>query len=781
MSFLGLITRCKDEFFIEEFCEYYLSQGVDKIFVIDDDSINKLIYKNITSNKVDIIYEKNIIETNYANEFYKKIKSNFTWMIYCDVDEFITTKKNISKTIREELNTTFRNIDCIKIPWVMMSCNKVKNNPKSILMENIYRWNHNIKHPNEIKKFRCRYNEIEVKCIFKTKLFNGIIDHRPILNGKKNPIVKDSIEMKKKNLLDNFFYNFRETHINNGILLCYHYRIVSIENSLNKLNTNFWYIKNKYTINDLINTDYSEIKDETLKYKSYCNFIKNQLLSIKSKSYLGLITRCKDEYYIEEFCNYYLNEGVDNIFILDDKSENLNIYNNLISNQKIKIIYVKNNSKCHDKKCSKFCTCNRVLANEIYKCIKNKFEWIIYVDVDEFITTKKNDAKTIRNELETTYKNVDCISIPWIIMSPLNKLNPKSVIKTNIYRLNYDDKPNFICKSKKGSAKFGNQASGIQIQTKSIFKCKYFDGIHDTNNPSDHHPVFPNKNNIKWIESVKNSKVKINFKNYCNSFTENDIKNSYFLCYHYRIVSEEHAIKKLKTNDWYIENEYSLDDLMNSSKDIKDETIKNKTEEMLKFVHITKTSGSYIEKLGYEKNILWGLYDDKLSYLKNKYNRKGQAHGCPWHEPLAFLNEKPYNNFTKLFTIIRNPYDRIISECLCKWGSIYCKKMETVNDFNNYIAEQVNKATNLSFHHFTPQYFYTHNIKGEKVVDYIIKYEEIDKFNELMKKYNIDICYTYKHSISKKKFSISDITRKNINLINKIYNLDFIYFNYEKK
>lgn len=34
MFFLGLITRCKDEFFIKEFCDYYLSQEVDKIFII---------------------------------------------------------------------------------------------------------------------------------------------------------------------------------------------------------------------------------------------------------------------------------------------------------------------------------------------------------------------------------------------------------------------------------------------------------------------------------------------------------------------------------------------------------------------------------------------------------------------------------------------------------------------------------------------------------------------------------------------------------------------------
>lgn len=48
-KFLGLFTRCKDEFFIKEFCDYYLSQGIDKIYIIDDD---KTIYNNLTNEKI---------------------------------------------------------------------------------------------------------------------------------------------------------------------------------------------------------------------------------------------------------------------------------------------------------------------------------------------------------------------------------------------------------------------------------------------------------------------------------------------------------------------------------------------------------------------------------------------------------------------------------------------------------------------------------------------------------------------------------------------------------
>ena len=59
----------------------------------------------------------------------------------------------------------------------------------------------------------------------------------------------------------------RENEIENEILLCYHYRIVSKENSINKLKNNLWYIQYGYTIDDLMSCDYPEIIDETLKYK----------------------------------------------------------------------------------------------------------------------------------------------------------------------------------------------------------------------------------------------------------------------------------------------------------------------------------------------------------------------------------------------------------------------------------------------------------------------------------------------------------------------------------
>tara|TARA_B100001093_G_scaffold195390_1_gene187846 strand:+ start:444 stop:1361 length:918 start_codon:yes stop_codon:yes gene_type:complete len=285
-KFLGLITRCKDEFFVGEFCKYYLSQGVDLIYIIDDDSNDKSIYDNIKKNhNVNVIFKKNVLgdgsenshEMDEVNNLYREIKNDFVWIISVDVDEFITTKKNIKKTIKDELKTTFKDADCIKVPWVMMSCNNKEKNPKSILRENVYRWNHDKKHrTHPLKKnwnFRCRYNETEVKCIFKSNKWNKIAVHYPKYSVGNCKIV-DSINNHQQKVLYRNHSKLRESDIKEGYLLCYHYRIISVENCKkkikNSIETNNPVGKLGYgyiTLKDMMKSDFPEVYDETLKIK----------------------------------------------------------------------------------------------------------------------------------------------------------------------------------------------------------------------------------------------------------------------------------------------------------------------------------------------------------------------------------------------------------------------------------------------------------------------------------------------------------------------------------
>lgn len=476
------------------------------------------------------------------------------------------------------------------------------------------------------------------------------------------------------------------------------------------------------------------------------------------KLLIGLITRCKDEFFIKEFCDYYLSQGIDRIFVIDDNSKNKNIYNDIKSN-KIKIIYEKN-------------IIIKNYANELYKKIKDTFEWMIYVDVDEFIITKKNKKNTIRDELLTVYNNFDCICIPWVMMSCNGKKeNPKSILLENTYRWNHNNQHE---NSNNNLHKFRCRYKYIEI--KSIFKCEKFKSI------SDHVPIPYDYKNINCTYSVpsnkncldkKLNKIRSNFKN----LRESHIKNGNLLCYHYRIISEQNCLDKIKNNFWYIENKYNLKNLLsNDYPEIKDETLKYKIiNNKLKFTHITKTSGTYIENLAKSKNLFWGKNDEIIKLYKKKTKLKPY-----WHIPLNKFNNNIYDKNVKIFTIVRNPYERVISECLCKWGSKYSKSMNSIDDLNSYIKKQVSKTNNSDFLHFKPQYLYIYNNDGIKIVDYILKFENIDiEFNNLMKKYNIDLKYK-KYENKNKKFNVKDISSENIKLINFVYNKDFKYFNYKK-
>lgn len=267
-DFLGLATRCRNDPIIVEFCDYYLNEGVDKIYIVDDASTDKSIYTPLlNNNKIHITWkEKHESQTALNHVYfglYEKIKNDFEWMIICDVDEFITAKRNLHNTIRVELSTTFKDVDCVKIPWVMMAFNNIKHTPKTILKTNTWRRNQDAKHVvnNKIFKFRPRNGyAMEVKCIFKTNSFNKIERHHP-LECVGTPLVVD--HQNREDSLSSTVRNFKENDIKTGFLLCYHYRIYSLEHATNKQTTSSLSGYNT-SLENIISNDFAEIEDFTM-------------------------------------------------------------------------------------------------------------------------------------------------------------------------------------------------------------------------------------------------------------------------------------------------------------------------------------------------------------------------------------------------------------------------------------------------------------------------------------------------------------------------------------
>lgn len=187
----------------------------------------------------------------------------------------------------------------------------------------------------------------------------------------------------------------------------------------------------------------------------------------------------------------------------------------------------------------------------------------------------------------------------------------------------------------------------------------------------------------------------------------------------------------------------------------------------LKFIHITKTGGTSIEKCALEKNILWGKYH--------------KEYGLDHHEIFNNISNEIKIKYD-WFTIVRDPYTRIISEFHCPFfghNSLFYNKNNNIkfdkNDFNQWIKERIINRFNYPSYHFVEQHLYI----DKNININILKYENLDKeFNLLMSKYNLDIRLDRYDNKTEKKFTIYDLSTETIKLINNIYYNDFILFNY---
>ena len=201
------------------------------------------------------------------------------------------------------------------------------------------------------------------------------------------------------------------------------------------------------------------------------------------------------------------------------------------------------------------------------------------------------------------------------------------------------------------------------------------------------------------------------------------------------------------------------------------ELFKNITK--LVYIHIPKTAGTSVEKYGKKHGINWGRY---MKFPRPKKKIKSPY----WHLPPTLFNQKksPYNG-KKLFTIVRNPYDRAVSEYKYR-NEILSKKKKNVskkslNNFIRNLEREIKKNKYCFDSHVIPQ----HEFIDEDTE--VIKLENIEKdFPILMKKYNLPeekLPKTYKTSRNVTKY---DLDKKSIEILNRIYAKDFEKFGYDK-
>jgi len=277
--FMIVVTRVYNEnMMLRSFIPYYLSQGVDKIFLLDDNSTEPFEDWVLSNPKIEIQKVKQRLPEWSSVErcLTRELRSKTRWVITVDCDEFIHTRRNQERTIRQEMETTFKFVSCVKVPWLMFTRNKRVENPKDVVMDTTWRWSQDKAHrpPKPTKKFGCRKEQIEVKCIWRAGHYKQMHCHYPCKCCTANEVVVSSVDMEPDGVepwRGTIYKGLTEKKIESAWMLCNHYRIVSEQHAKEKCYENSCTLyTNTFEPNILENAlmaDYPDVEDLCLKKK----------------------------------------------------------------------------------------------------------------------------------------------------------------------------------------------------------------------------------------------------------------------------------------------------------------------------------------------------------------------------------------------------------------------------------------------------------------------------------------------------------------------------------
>ena len=206
----------------------------------------------------------------------------------------------------------------------------------------------------------------------------------------------------------------------------------------------------------------------------------------------------------------------------------------------------------------------------------------------------------------------------------------------------------------------------------------------------------------------------------------------------------------------------------------------------LQFVHIRKTGGTAVVTSFRRAGIdpyrpipyVYRLNRTALHQVRLAGNRQ---HIPPRYvESLESIRDKVH-----LFTIIRNPYDRAISEYYqhFKTGNHLLPPNTYINDANflNYFIQA--NFRNGSKDLFIPQYEYIFDTQGNQIVQHILRFESIlEDFPRLMECYGLNISLPNEPVNQRQTdagLSVANLTVGSIAVINEVERKSFEVFGYE--
>jgi hypothetical protein len=265
---------------------------------------------------------------------------------------------------------------------------------------------------------------------------------------------------------------------------------------------------------------------------------------------------------LPEWFEHYAQEGADQFFLIDDGSTDgyvppTAVHERTVIHFTVAALAERAANLGMDQSTLTSAAEGSLNQREIYmvatELLKETTEWILIVDVDEFVSTRRRPRSTLARELATTFDSADMVMIPWAFMGFKDQEHDYlSVRKSLIWRLDYDN-----LKSKQ----WGNNAdeklivSHRYIRTKHAFRvgskcdcrhcaegfrracCIHQSGCRPNATVTSAVSAVPNDDKLIYPRTPREL-----FRH--NGINERDIESAYLLCYHYRFKSKDDVRSK---------------------------------------------------------------------------------------------------------------------------------------------------------------------------------------------------------------------------------------------
>lgn len=152
------------------------------------------------------------------------------------------------------------------------------------------------------------------------------------------------------------------------------------------------------------------------------------------------------------------------------------------------------------------------------------------------------------------------------------------------------------------------------------------------------------------------------------------------------------------------------------------------------FVHIPKTAGQSVEQFFIDLlNLSWEERSDLL--LRKNFE---PSQGPP---RLAHLTAQEYINYKYInydlfksyykFSFVRNPWSRIVSEYRYRYANLYDFKTFVLKELPQSNSDCYQKSLDR-YRHILPQYNFLFDSEGKQLVDFIGKFENLQRDFELV-------------------------------------------------